>query len=120
MVNLVPLVLPDDKFDRIYAIIKPYIQSDTLTKNDLHQDLYNIIMGAYQKDWVNDFENGPTVAERKKIIAGFAYELEALHKRYINIKKYYPDLIDPETNNTREQIPEWLSFFTNQIDFNNL
>jgi hypothetical protein len=119
MVDLVTLILKPDAFEKIYKEI-PYRLNKDIDKRKLHEDLYHILMGVGQKDWVYDFEYGPTALKRTELISGFAYNIEQLMERYKIIEKHYPKYKCPETGKEEWPLPKWLSEFTDEFDHDEL
>jgi hypothetical protein len=119
MVDLVTAILKPEAFEEIYKAI-PFRLNQDIDKRKLHEDLYHILMGAARKDWVYDFEYGPTILKRTELVSGFAYDIEQLIKRYKIIEKHYPKSECPETRREEWFIPKWLSEFTDSFDVDKL
>jgi hypothetical protein len=119
MVDLVTKILSPDAFEAIYKTIPPRLNKN-IDERKLHEDLYHILMGTAWKDWVYDFEYGPTVLKRTELVSGFAYNIEQLMERYKIIEKHYPKSKCPETGREEWFLPKWLSEFTDKFNLDEL
>lgn len=119
MVDLVNIIINPDMLEKIYKSLTSRL-SGKINKRDFQEDLYHIVMGAASNDWVYDFEYGPTIQERIRLVSGFADEIERLIKRFKIIEKYYPPYEHPETGDIGWIFPSWLSQFTDKFNVNEL
>lgn len=118
MLSLLEVFLPPDKFQIILEKIKPKLKKDA-DLNSLYEDLAKIKISALIEG-IDELENGPTISKIIKLLHGLAYDIETLLERQSRIEKLYPVLIEPETGQRLKTTPDWLSKFTDKINFEEL